>query len=228
MKSRKHFFISGTNTDVGKTVVSRAIIAALAGTGRTIRGVKPVESGAPLVDGIPRPADAGALTAAAGVSLSPDELCAYSFTTPVSPHLAARIENRRIETQPILEFLAKAEDLAETVIAEGAGGLLVPLNDTLLYADLIAQTGYHLVIVAPNVLGTINATLLSIEAARARNIPIAGVILNGTPETEFDNAAAIAQFGGVPVLGCFPTAEVLEDSELARLAEQSIDLGAFA
>ncbi len=100
---------------------------------------------------------------------------------------------------------------------------MVPLSDSLLYADLIAQLNFGLIIVAPNVLGTINATLLTIEAARSRGIEVLGVVLNQTPESDFGNADAIAHFGKVPIIGEFPTV-VLNDDLLADTAEQRLDL----
>ena len=93
-----------------------------------------------------------------------------------------------------------------------------------IFADAIARTGYRLLIVAPNVLGTINATLLTIEAARARRIPLAGVVLNGTPEIDLGNGDAISHFSDTEILGEMPTARSLDDETLADLAEAHLDL----
>lgn len=216
-------FVTGTDTEVGKTIVARAITRAAARRGLKVRAIKPVESGAPIVDGRPSPLDARALAEAAeGPGAEP--AFAYGLRDPVSPHLAAARDGVEIEPAPILALLEDAERGADVVIAEGAGGLMVPLSRTLLFADVIARTGYRLVIVAPNVLGTINATLLTIEAARARRIPLAGVILNGTPATDLGNADAIFSFGKTRILGEMPTAKELDDESLADLAEAHLDL----
>ena len=129
-----------------------------------------------------------------------------------------------IEEEPILSLLARRREEADVVVAEGAGGLLVPLSDDLLYADLVARSGYRVIIVSPNVLGTINVTLLTVEAARRRDIDVAGVILNRTPPTALGNAEAIARHGQVPVLGEFPDAEGADDHQLAELARATIDI----
>ncbi len=212
-------FVTGTNTDVGKTVITRGITGALARRGVRVVAVKPVESGA--ADG---PQDAMALARVAHTPFETAEVSVYTFRDPVSPHLAAAREGRTIDRQPILEFLSGWTARAEVVIAEGAGGFLVPLSDHMTYAEVIADSGFDLVIVAPNILGTINATLLTIEAARTRGIPVTGVILNGAPATPLGNREAIQSYGQVPVLGEFPEVSRLDDAVLADRAESAIDL----
>lgn len=221
-------FVGGTDTEVGKTAVARGIVRALVRRGERVAVAKPVESGAALADGEPVPTDALALLGAARSSAPLGEVCAFSFPDPVSPHLAAARVGARIDEGAILELLRRCERDAAVVIAEGAGGLLVPLADDLLYADVIARSGYRLVVVAPNVLGTINATLLTIEAARARGIDVAGVILNRTPPAELGNAEAIARHGRVKILGQLPTCDAPDDDDaLADLAERYVDLEAL-
>ncbi|MCP4674940.1 MAG: dethiobiotin synthase [Deltaproteobacteria bacterium] len=217
-------FITGTNTEVGKTVVARALVRAFVRQGLEVAAVKPVESGAERIDDRLVPADATDLLRASGRGVDVSDVCAYCFADPVSPHLAARRASKTIEAGPILALLERHGRDADLIVAEGAGGLLVPLSDTLLYADLIARTGFGLVIVSPDVLGTINATLLTIEAARARGIPIKGVILNRTSPDSLGNAEAIALHGDVPILGSFPEAPGADDDTLARLAREKISL----
>ncbi len=225
----KRIFVSGTNTGIGKTVVARALVAALRRRGIATLALKPVESGAPLVEGRPRPADAAALARASGLDPSPARNWLYAFGDPVSPHLAAARAGERIEAEAVLEFLARREreSGARVVIAEGAGGLLVPLGDDLLFADLIARSGYELLVVSPDVLGTINATLLTIEAARSRGIPIAAVVLNRSGREDLGNAEAIAAHGRVEIpvgLPDLPAAALEDDAALAELAERHLDL----
>jgi dethiobiotin synthetase len=220
-------FVTGTNTEVGKTVVSRGIARALVDRGLEVAALKPVESGAPLVDGSPAPADALALARAARFDGPLEEVCAYSFAAPVSPHLAAAREGRAIEPGPILDLVVRRAAGADAVVVEGAGGLLVPLSDGLTYADLVARTGLALLIVAPDVLGTINATLLTVEAALGRGIEVAGVVLNMASGEELGNAAAIARHGRVPVIGALPRADGADDDALASLVREHLDWSAL-
>jgi dethiobiotin synthetase len=223
---RRGVFVTGTGTGVGKTAVTRGVVRALARGGASVAALKPVESGA-KGSGEPR-SDAEALKAASGWGASLGDVCAYSLAAPVSPHLAAAREGVRIDPARLDALLRRAEAAAELVIAEGAGGLLVPLSADLLYADFIASTGYGLVVVAPNALGAIHAALSTVEAARARGIDVRGVILNGSPEADLDNAGAIARFGRVRILGCFPMVDASDDEALADAAEASLDLGAIS
>ena len=224
MSDPARIFVSGTDTEVGKTVVTRGIVGALVRRGLDVAAAKPVESGAERIDGRLVPADARALLAASGRDEEIADVCAYCFPDPVSPHLAAARVGERIREAPVLDLLERRSRGADVVVAEGAGGLLVPLSDELLYVDLIARTGFSLVVVSPNVLGAINATLLTIEAARRRGIEVAGVVLNRTPPTELGNAAAIARHGRVRILGELPDADIEDGAGLAELAEARIDL----
>jgi dethiobiotin synthetase len=223
MTTGKGIFITGTNTAVGKTVVTRGVARLLTNKGVDVAAIKPVESGVDQVEH----SDAFAICRAAGRGHSPASVTAYSFRTPVSPHLAAAIENRHIDEDIVVSFLKGWLSQAEVVLAEGAGGLLVPLNSRITYADAIAQTRYTLLIVAPDILGTINATLLTIEAARARGIAVAGVVLNrATSSDRFGNREAISCFGRVPILGTVPELDA-EDDLLADKLEGNLDLERF-
>lgn len=220
--------IAGTGTDVGKTIVTRALARALSRRGLRIAAVKPVESGVARRPGEAHPTDAASLRAAAGSSAPDGDICAYLLDVPVSPHLAASMQGVRIDPARIAALLERASAAHDLVLVEASGGLLVPLADELLYADLIARTGMPLVVVAPNALGAINATLLTLEAARARGIEIVGVVLNGSPKGDFGNADAIARFGRTRILGLFPTVAPPKDERLADAAEAHLDIDAIA
>jgi dethiobiotin synthetase len=219
-------FVTGTGTGVGKTVVARAIAAAWRRRGLRVTALKPVETGVPLVDGNPAPADALALARAAGRVAVVSDLCRITLPGPVSPHLAAERVGVRIDVDELVAFVLERSAGAEAVIAEGAGGLLVPLSEDRLQAELVARLGWPLLVVAPNVLGAINHTLLTVEAATRRGIPVAGIVLSRTPAADFGNAAAIARHGGAPVLGELPDAPD-DDDALAALAEVHLDLDAL-
>jgi dethiobiotin synthetase len=186
------YFVTATDTAVGKTVVTAGLAAALRARGHDVAVFKPVQSGARADD----PAGDAALLGAD---------CVYAFAAPLAPLVAARAEGRTITLEPIVK---RAEELArehEVLLVEGAGGLLVPLADGLDLADLAVALGLPLVVVARSGLGTVNHTLLTIEAARARGLDLAGVILNGkSDESTADNAALIEAGSGVRVLAQVP------------------------
>jgi dethiobiotin synthetase len=212
---------------VGKTVIARALARAFARRGLAVAAAKPVESGAAFENGRLVPRDAQALREASRFAGPLERLNLYRFEDPVSPHLAASRVDAVIEADPIVGLVRALEGGADVVLVEGAGGLLVPLSDDVLYADVARAIGYPVAIVAENVLGAINHALLTVEAARRRGLAVAGVILNRTPPEELDNGAAIARHGDVRVLGAFPDASVGDDDALAEIAEQTLDLDAL-
>jgi dethiobiotin synthetase len=175
-------FVTGTDTDVGKTVISAALCLKLKWD-----YWKPVQSG--------EPADSSWVSEHISPHCAYPE--AYRLSRPLSPDQAARYDGLKIDVDGIL---AKAPP-TPTVI-EGAGGLLVPFNDTHLTTDLIAALRVPLLLVARSGLGTINHTLLSLEAARRRNLTVVGVVLVGDPHP--DNRRSIERHGGQPVLGEIP------------------------
>jgi len=190
--SGRGFFVTATDTGVGKTFVTAALATALRARGRDVAVFKPVQSGATAED-----------PSGDAVLLGAD--CVYAFAAPLAPLVAARAEGRTIELEPIL---ARARELVrehELLLVEGAGGLLVPLADDFDLADLAVALGLPLVIVARAGLGTVNHTLLTIEAARARGLELAGVVLNGrSDESTAENAALIEAGSGVRVAARVP------------------------
>lgn len=193
--------MTGCDTGVGKTRVACALAAAARARGRTVRVYKPVETGC-----APDPADALALSAAAADPRPLSAICPVQLRAPISPHAAAHLEGRRIDPDALVAGLPRDADLA---IVEGAGGLLTPLNDELLMADLASSLGLPILIVVDDTLGAINRALLAVEAARHRGLAIAAVVLNRCTDAEpgpsaATHAQAIEQFGGVPVFGPLP------------------------
>ena len=186
------YFVTATDTGVGKTFITAALAMALRARGRDVAVLKPVQSGATSTD----PAGDAALLGAD---------CVYTFAAPLAPLVAARAEGRTIEPGPIL---ARAEELArehELLLLEGAGGLLTPLAEGFDLADLAVAIGLPLIVVARAGLGTVNHTLLTIEAARRRELEIAGVVLNGkTDESTAENAALIEAGSGMQVIAQVP------------------------
>ena len=202
-----NIFITGTDTNVGKTLISSwiALHARFA-------YFKPIQTG------LNQGADSQQVKELSNAKIYPE---IYAYQDPVSPHLAARIKNDTIDIEKIL--LPKKDNL----IIEGAGGVLVPINDKYLMVDLIKKLGAPVILISRTTLGTINHTLLSLEILRSRNIPVLGVIMNG--EQNIDNSNAIKFYGGAPILAEFPKLEsvninTLKSVELPKKLQQFLEV----
>ena len=191
-------FVTGTGTEVGKTVVAAIIAQALAQK-RSVAVFKPA------VTGLDEPGepDHALLRRASGSEQSDEEIAPYRYGPPASPHLAASLAGEEIEPQRLAAAARAAAAGADVLVCEGVGGLLVPLSSSYLVRDLAVELGLPLVIAAPPGLGTINHTLLTIEAARAAGLEVAVVVLTPWPEEpspiEESNRETIAALGEVEV-----------------------------
>jgi dethiobiotin synthetase len=194
-------FVTGTDTEVGKSVVAAALVAALAARGVPVGAFKPVVTG---LDDEPeggKPHDHELLAQCAGMARH--EVAPYCFGPAVSPHLAAEMAGVSIDPSMLAE-VAHANGEGRTLIAEGVGGLLVPLTVSgVLVLDLVAELGLPLVVVARPGLGTINHTLLTLRVARERGLHVRGVVMTPWPQEpnmmERSNCATIEVLGDVPV-----------------------------
>lgn len=173
-------FVTGTGTEVGKTYVAAAIARSLAAAGRRVGIYKPAASGCRLVEGSLQSDDAVALWEAAGKPGELDRVCPQRFAAPLAPHLAAAAEGRKVDAELLRSGLEYWTARSEIVIVEGAGGLLSPITDDEFAADLAADFGFPLVVVAANKLGTIHDTLatLVVAATFRDGLDVAGVVLN--------------------------------------------------
>lgn len=188
-------FVTGTDTDMGKTLVSSWLCLH---TGYEY--FKPIHTG----DVLDR--DSVTVSRLSGRYAHPEN---YIYKTGASPHLAAALENETIE----LPKLRLPE--VNNLIVEGAGGVLVPINKTTLMVDLIRQFNIPTILVSRSTLGTINHTLLSLEALRARSIDILGVIVNG--ETNINNCNAIEFYGNTKVLAQIPILQTVSQASLLAI-----------
>lgn len=201
MAKPRGVFVTGTDTNVGKTVVAACLAAAWGAA-----YWKPMQTG--LAED---PGDTATVAALAG--LPPERVLppVYAFRAPLSPHAAAAAEHATIDLGALT-----LPPSPHVIVVEGAGGLLVPINRSAFIIDLIRKLDLPAVLVTRSTLGTINHTLLSLGALRARQVPILGVVMNGPPNA--GNRRAIEQFGHARVLAELPRVAPLDAAALRGLA----------
>ena len=208
-------FVTGTGTGVGKTVVSAALLHRMTRTAnRPVRYWKPVQTGVEQDD------DTATVRRLSGCAPGAVLEAGVRLPRPLSPHVAARLAGTRIDLRE-LTAVARAQPARIRWIVEGAGGVLVPLNERHFMLDLIARLGMPALVVASTRLGTINHTLLTLAALRRRRIGIAGVLMVGPRNDR--NRAAIESYGGVAVPGVLPQLRPLTAAALRRWARQDLD-----
>lgn len=161
------YFVTGTDTEIGKTAVSCALLRAFADRGLSVAGMKPVSSGGD---------DAKRLAASASIELPVELLNPFSFNTPVAPHIAARNEGRKIDIEKIVSAFEAIE--ADVVIVEGVGGFLVPLNEDQDVSDLAQSLGLPVILVVGMKLGAISHARLTFDAIKSRGLECAGWVAN--------------------------------------------------
>jgi dethiobiotin synthetase len=223
-------FVTATDTGVGKTVLSAALLAAMAAAGEPVRAFKPVVTGLDDEQEIAAraawPADHELLAACAG--MTPEEVSPHRYGPAVSPHLAAELAGESIEPQALLAAVAEtaattAGGQPQTLIVEGVGGLLVPLREDYSVCELAVALGLPVLIAARPGLGTINHTLLTLRVARAADLEVRAVVLTPWPRAptvlERSNRDTIARLGEVEVqmLAEVPSPQI---SDLARAGEE--------
>jgi dethiobiotin synthetase len=193
-------FVTGTGTEVGKTVVAAAIARTAAAAGERVAVFKPAVSG---LDEEGEP-DHELLRRASGSEQTDDAIAPHRFGPPVSPHLAAEMAGERIDPAALAAAARAAGADADLLVCEGVGGLLVPLTGDHLVRDFARELGLPVAIAASPGLGTINHTLLTVESARAAGLEVAAVVLTPWPDEpsrmEESNRASIERLGSVRVL----------------------------
>ena len=193
---KQAFFITGTDTGIGKTYIACKLIQQYVAQGYKVVGMKPVAAGCDWVDGEWVNDDVLKLEAASNVKAPRALINPYSFKEPIAPHIAAEKEGKTIELALIKQAFDELCNLADIVIVEGAGGLLVPLNNTNDMADLAKALNIPIIVVVGIKLGCINHALLTVEAIKARNCLIEGWIANKMDPTMLcceENIASIAK-----------------------------------
>ncbi len=221
--SHSGLFITGTDTAIGKTYVTCGIARTLVADGRVVGAYKPAVSGAGRdAAGQPFWEDVEELHAAVGGELPRERICPQRYDAPLAPPAAAQAERRGVDAALLRSGADWWRSRCEFLLVEGAGGLLSPIADQETVADVARDLGYPLIIVARLGLGTINHTLLTLEAAARRGIPVAGIVLNEASPTDGDpsvttNAQDLARFTDIPVLATLRYKDQQNASTLAGI-----------
>ena len=196
LESKMQFIICGTDTDIGKTLISSFFVRGL-----NSFYWKPIQSG------IESQTDSQTIQKITQINKEQIINEAYIFTQPVSPHWAAEIDKKTINFN-----MLKLPKVNGSLIVETAGGLMVPITRSFLQIDQIKKWDLPVILVCKSSLGTLNHTLLSIEALKKRNINIIGLVING--EKHLDNAKTISEFSGIPIIAEFPYIQKIDSDNL--------------
>jgi dethiobiotin synthetase len=207
MSKSTGYFVTGTDTEIGKTLISSAMLYALSQQGVRAAGMKPVAAGAELRDGAWHNDDADRIAAAANVALPPELATPYLLREPAAPHIVAKQEGVAIELAHILSCYDRVSGMADAVVVEGVGGFRVPLSDRHDTADMAEQLGLPVVLVVGLRLGCINHALLTADAIAARGLRLAGWVANVVDfdmHYPMDNITALTERLPAPLLGSVP------------------------
>jgi dethiobiotin synthetase len=231
----KGIFIIGTDTGVGKTVVAAGLMHLFLSQGYNACYFKPVSSGMADGENNPGPIDVLFVKAISGLNEDERTINPFSYKAPVSPHLASRMEGRAIDVEVIKERLHDLKCRYDYIVAEGCGGLAVPLNDDgYLLGNLIQDLRFDCALVARTGLGTINHTLLNVKYAQGLNINIKGIFMNGYTHSslEDDNCETLRKMTGLGIFGIIPAlrgvdVETMMIGDLREVFEKTITIEEF-
>ena len=201
------FFVAGTDTGVGKSLVASALMVSLRSHGHTVIGMKPVASGCPEFDGELRNPDAEFLRAQASVDAEYSLVNPYAFAEPIAPHIAAGNSGTDIDIQTVVNAYERLRVMADYVVVEGVGGWAVPLDEEYTMSDLAARLGLPVILVVGMRLGCLSHAILSAEAVETDGMKLAGWVAN-TVDAEMpylrENIATLQSRLPTPLLGVLP------------------------
>ncbi len=231
----KGFFVTGTDTGVGKTVVTAALIRAIRLSGLRVGGMKPIETGCfksefRVRERVLIPSDGMFLREMADMDDSIDLVAPVRYKNPLAPLTASEIENVPVDIKKIKKAYSELSKNFDVVIIEGIGGLLVPITRDYLVIDLAKDFSLPVIIISRPGLGTINHTLLTVNCAIREGLDIAGIIINYSqpPDgtiAEATNPEVIRQMSSVPLLGIFPYVGEIQSASIEKAALENLDLG---
>lgn len=223
MTNKSSYFVTGTDTGVGKTLVTAALLRAFAKTGLRVTGMKPIAAGAELINGELWNEDVAMLAAASNTNLPRELTTTYLLREPAAPHIAAQLEHVSLDMQQLLDCYQQIAQQSDSVIVEGVGGFCVPINDEVDTADLAVQLGLDVVMVVGLRLGCINHAMLTAEAIKARGLNLVGWVANQIDVNmshQQANLQALEQRLPAPLIGVVPWMAAVS----AQVAADKIDI----
>ena len=225
----KGFFVTATDTSIGKTIVSAALIRAMRYLGHKTAAMKPIETGCVKRDNILLPSDGIFLKNVSGMDEKISSIAPCMYEKPLSPLVASEIEESGVDLPGIMHAYNDLVGKYDVIIVEGIGGLYVPIMRDYFVSDLAIEMKLPLIIVARPTLGTINHTLLTVHYAVSKGLKIAGIIMNYSSEPENDiaeetNKKTLKSLMDVPIIGSFPYIPDFEEETLDREVVKSFDM----
>lgn len=225
MDAQIAYFVTGTDTEIGKTLISSALLHALVRRGVQAGGMKPVAAGSVLRNGVWHNEDADCLAAAGNVQIPPNLATPYLLKEATAPHIAAAQQNINIDVAHICDCFGMLSRLTDAVVVEGVGGFRVPLSDRFDTADMAQLLDLPVILVVGLRLGCLNHALMTVEAIAARGLVLAGWVANvvdvGMPYSE-DNIDALSARIHAPLLGCVPRLAVPSAATAADCLDFSV------
>jgi dethiobiotin synthetase len=225
----KGFFITGTDTAVGKTIVAGAMVKALNALGLRTAAMKPIETGCRNEGGILVPNDGLFLRHIAGIDEPVTSVTPCCLESPLAPMAAAEIEGADVSVKEIKKAFFAMSAKYDAVVVEGIGGLMVPIRKDYYVAELVADLGLPLLIVTRPGLGTINQTMLTLNHALRVGLKVAGIVINysSPPENslaEKTNPGVLSRIAAVPLIGTFPYLREISEDIIGETALNNLDL----
>lgn len=222
------YFITGTDTGVGKTVVTAAIVSSLRKRGIDVGVMKPIASGLAQKAGF-RSSDAELLIESAGVTDKEDLVNPVFLPLPVSPYDATKMLNLKVDMKIVYERFEELRRAHQMLFVEGIGGIMTPITRDLFVADMIKQMGLDAIVVTRATLGTINHTVMTAQICKKYQIPVRGLVINHFDEkggpAEKNAPSTLHEVTGIPVLGTIPfVKDYQRPKDMEEIVEKSIDL----
>jgi dethiobiotin synthetase len=222
------YFITGTDTGVGKTLITGGLMLAMQDRSLVVAPMKPVAAGTLDVSGVAMNEDVALMLELSGHRFPRHAVNPYCFAEPIAPHIAARHENIVVDMKVVRTAYATLAARADVVLVEGAGGFLVPMSDTESMAQIPAALQLPVILVVAMRLGCINHALLTVEAIRARGLVLAGWVAN-SPGAQMavhdENLATLDRLIAAPRLGLLARLDAATSAQAARLASTQLDTG---
>jgi len=225
----KGFFITGTDTGVGKTIAAGAIIKAMDFLGLKTGAMKPIESGCGREGDVFIPSDGTFLKQIAHMDQPLTTITPCCFASPLAPLSASEVDMRHVNMAEIKKAYARLSSAYDAVVVEGIGGLMVPITKDFFSVGLAAEFGLPLMVISRPGLGTVNHTMLTVNCALKEKLNVAGIILNYSkpPENslaEKTNPMLLSQVCPVPIIGILPYLKSIDEDAIAQTAIKNLDL----